>query len=340
MPTISDVSQRAGVSKTTVSRVLNNPDLVNVQTRKRVLAVIEKLNYSPSVIARGMRSQKTRMIGVILPDITNLYYSEFLKNVEAEAMNSGYIAVICSTETKSERERQYIDQLVKRQIDGLILCRYETVEKNGSFLAGIGKKTPLVVTDQPSKGLPLSAVYTDALQGFRDVTKYLLGKGYRRIVMLSGDRSYPFAVMRYSGYAAALTDHDITVDETLVQECDCSVAGGYEAVEKILKRVVPDAVVSVTDLVALGALKCLQERGYSIPQDIAVTGFDNIPISSLASPQLTTVAQPIARMAKAAVGQLIRRIQNNRVRNRDIVFGSTLVIRESTGERQRDKILM
>jgi DNA-binding LacI/PurR family transcriptional regulator len=340
MPTISDVSKLAGVSKTTVSRVLNSPELVNAETRERVLAVIEKLDYSPSIIARGMRSQKTRMIGIILPDIANLYYSEFLKNVEAESMRNGYIAVICSTETNPQREREYIEQLVKRQIDGLILCRYKAVEQNESFLRSIGKKLPIVVTDQPSKGLPISAVYTDAFQGFRDVTKYLLDRGYKRIAMLSGRRCYPFAAMRFGGYAAALRDRSIAVDESLVQECECTVAGGFGAVENILKRTRPDAVVAVTDLVAMGALRCLQERGYSIPQEIAITGFDNIPISSLASPQLTTVAQPIDRMATEAVGQLIKRIQNSRVRNRDIVLRNTLVIRESTEERQRDEILM
>jgi DNA-binding LacI/PurR family transcriptional regulator len=240
----------------------------------------------------------------------------------------------------TDREFEYINQLMKRQIDGLILCRYRGVEDDGETLGNLAKKIPIVVMDQPSGGLPVSAVYTDARGGIKRLTSYLLGRGYRRIAILTGCMRFPFARMRFGGYEDALKEHGIEVDQDLVIECDCTAADGFRAAERLLKRVVPEAIVAVTDLAALGAMRYLQDNGYDVPGDIAIGGFDNIPLSSLSSPQLTTVAQPIDRMASEAVRQLLRRIQNRRVRNRDIVLENTLVIRESTGSKKKDQILM
>jgi len=340
MPTINDVSRLAGVSKTTVSRVLNTPELVNVRTRTRVLEVIQKLNYSPSIIARGMRGQKTNMIGVIIPDITNLFYSEFLKHVEKVATEKGYIVVICSTEVDPGRELEYMNQLMKRQIDGLILCRYRSVREDADSLGVLARRIPIVVMDQPSDGFPVSAVYTDARGGIKELTSYLLKSGYRRIAILCGYKKYPFSLMRFGGYEDALKEHGLAVDPALVIECDCTAADGFRAAEQLMKHAMPEAIVAVTDLIALGAMRYLQDNGYSVPGDVAIAGFDNIPLSSLSSPQLTTVSQPIERMAAEAVQQLLRRVQNNRVHNRDIVLENTLVIRESTGSKKKDQILM
>jgi DNA-binding LacI/PurR family transcriptional regulator len=339
MPTISDVSRLAGVSKTTVSRVLNTPELVNRGTRERVLEVIKKLDYAPSVIARGMRGQKTRMIGVIIPDFTNLYYSEFLKHVEECAIGEGYIALICSTEADPAKEKEFIEKLRRRQIEGLILCRYEGVKEDESYFGRLARDLPVVITDQPSCGLPLSAVLTDSRKGIRALAAHLLERGCRRIAILGGRRVYPFAVERFGGYADALKDAGVALDERLCEECDCTADGGYRAAERLLKRAVPEAVVAVTDLIAIGALRCIQSEGYAVPGDISLGGFDNILLSSLTSPQLTTVEQPIEEIAREAVGQLIRKVRNNRVRNRDIVLENRLVVRESTGAVRGEKVL-
>jgi DNA-binding LacI/PurR family transcriptional regulator len=337
MPTISDVSRLAGVSKTTVSRVLNTPELVNRETRERVLDVIKKLDYAPSMIARGMRGQKTRMIGVIIPDFTNLYYSEFLKHVEECAIGEGYLALICSTEANPEKE--FIEKLRRRQIEGLILCRYESVRDDENYFTRLARDLPVVITDQPSGGLPLSAVMTDSRKGIRMLTAHLVERGCGKIAILGGRRIYPFAVERFGGYADALKAAGIALDERLCEECDCTADGGYRAAERLLKRAVPEAVVAVTDLIAIGALRCIQSGGYAVPGDIALGGFDNILLASLTSPQLTTVEQPIEEIAREAVGQLIRKVRNRKVRNRDIVLENRLIVRESTGAARREKVL-
>jgi DNA-binding LacI/PurR family transcriptional regulator len=339
MPTISDVSRLAGVSKTTVSRVLNAPELVNRKTRERVLGVIKKLDYAPSMIARGMRGQKTRMIGVIIPDFTNLYYSEFLKHVEECAIGEGYLALICSTEANREKEKEFIEMLRRRQIEGLILCRYEGVKEDEDFFVRLARDIPIVITDQASRGLPLSAVLTDSRKGIRTLTAHLIERGCRKIAILGGRRIYPFAVERFGGYTDALNAAGIALDERLCEECDCTADGGYRAAERILNRVLPEAFVAVTDLIAIGALRCIQSGGYAVPGDIALGGFDNILLSLLTSPRLTTVEQPIEEIAREAVGQLIRKVRNKRVRNRDIVLENRLIVRESTGAVKREKVL-
>ena len=164
MPTIFDVARRAGVSKTTVSRVLNHPELVNEETKRRVRGIMEELSYTPSILAQGMRAQRTKSFGVVIPDFKNLYYAEFLEHVEIAARHHGYIAIICSTDIDPDREREYITKLIMRQVDGLIMCWYKSVTANRDFLVKLAKKLPVVIMDQPSQGLPVSSVYTDGYQ--------------------------------------------------------------------------------------------------------------------------------------------------------------------------------
>lgn len=340
MATIDDVARLSGVSRTTVSRVLNYPELVNENTRKKVIRVMKKLHYSPSILAQGLRSQKTRMIGVIIPDFSNLFYSEMLRYIEKEAQEKGYIAIICSTELKPEKEIEYINRLIKRQVEGLILCWYKSVHDYRGFLIKLSRKVPIVVMDQPSGELPISSVYTDGYKGIKKLTEYMISKGYRRIAILRGLKNYPVVEPRYRGYLDALKEHNIPFNEFLVEETGFTAAEGYNATKRLLTRVKPEAIVAITDLIAIGSLKYVQEKGYIVPDDIAIGGFDNIPLTSLVSPQLTTVAQPISEMAREATNHLIIRAQNRKIRTRDIVLENELIVRESTDIEKKDKILM
>ena len=338
MPTIFDVAERAGVSKTTVSRVLNHPELVNEETKRRVHDVMEELSYTPSILAQGMRAQRTKSFGVVIPDFKNLFYAEFLEQVEVAARHYGYIAIICSTEIDPAREREYITKLLRRQIDGLIMCWYKSVAENRDFLVKLAKKLPVVIMDQPSQGLPVSSVYTDGFKGIRRLTSYFIESGHRRIAIIRSLRKYPVGNSRYEGYLAALKEHTIGFDEDLVEESEWTAAGAAEATKRLLQRADPTAIIAVTDLMALGVLKFLIDNGYDVPGDIAIAGFDDISFSSLVSPRLTTVAQPVDRMAWEATEQLIRRIENRHIRNRDIELENRLVVRESTGLQVDDRV--
>jgi DNA-binding LacI/PurR family transcriptional regulator len=340
MATISDVAKRAGVSKATVSRVLNGTAIVNKETRKRVLKVIEALNYTPSFLAKGMRRKKTDTFGIIIPDFRNLYYSELLKSLEDEAKKHDYIAIICTGEMNAEREREYIEYLLSRQVEGLILCCYVNIMENKAYIQDIARKIPIIVMDQPSGGLPVSSAYADGYKGFIKLMSYLIEKGHRKIGMIRSLHRYPCSESRFVGYKDTLKDNGISLDQNLIEESEFTAAGGYDAAKRLLGRSRPTAIVGVNDLIAIGSLKYVLEMEYSVPGDIAIAGFDNIALSSLVSPQLTTVNIPVEKIAEEAITQLIRKIKNPRSRNRDIVIDTELVIRQSTEQVKNDEIMM
>jgi LacI family transcriptional regulator len=340
MATISDVAVKAGVSEATVSRVLNNTAVVNKATRQRVLDAIDKLNYTPSFLAKGMRRKKTSTFGIIIPDFRNLYYSELLKAIEDEARIHEYIAIICTGEMNAEREREYIEYLMSRQIEGLVLCCYVNIIENKSYIQNVARKVPIIVMDQPSGNLPISAAYADGYKGFKKLVSYLIGKGHREIGMIRSLHRYPCSESRYIGYEDTLKENDIRIHQNLIEESEFTAAGGYDAAKRLLAKSKPTSIVAVNDLIASGALKYVLEKGYSVPADIAIAGFDNIALSSLVSPQLTTVNIPVEKIAHEAINQLVRKIQNQRSRNRDIVIETKLIIRQSTEEVTKDKIMM
>ena len=340
MATISDVAMRAGVSKATVSRVLNNTAVVNKDTRKRVLQAIEALNYTPSFLAKGMRRKKTSTFGIIIPDFRNPYYSELLKAIEDEARKHEYIAIICTGEMNAAREREYIDYLLSRQVEGLVLCCYVNIMENEMYIKDITKRVPIIVMDQPSFGLPVSSAYADGYKGFKKLLAYLIGNGHRRIGMIRSLHKYPCSESRFVGYMDAMKEHGIEPDQDLVEESEFTAAGGYEAAKRMLAKSKPTAIVGVNDLLAIGAMKYIREKGYTVPDEIAIAGHDNIALSSLVSPQLTTVNIPVHKIAEEAITQLIRKIRNPRSRNREIVIETELVIRQSTEQVKKDVIMM
>jgi DNA-binding LacI/PurR family transcriptional regulator len=330
MSTIRDVAKVAGVSTATVSRVLNNTDYVNEQTRITVLRAIKKLDYSPSYLAQKMRARKTNSFAVLIPDFTNIYYTKLLNTIERVGREEGYITVVCTTEVDYEREREYVDELIRRQLDGIIFCWYKGVQEYRSFLIKVARKVPVLIMDQPSGGLPISSVYTDGFDGIRIVIEHLIKKGHRKIGMIKPMSPYTSVDMRSDGFIAAMQEHGLRVQDEWIVESTFGVENAYEATGRLLNQSDVTAVVAVDDLMAIGALQYANDNGFAVPEDIAITGFDDIPITSYVSPKLTTVAQPIEEMAKAATKQLIRRIENRRSKNRDIVFKPMLVERDST----------
>ncbi|KPJ87632.1 MAG: hypothetical protein AMS17_08010 [Spirochaetes bacterium DG_61] len=340
MATISDVAKKAGVSEATVSRVLNNTAIVNKETRKRVLNAINELNYTPSFLAKGMRRKKTNTFGIVIPDFRNLYYSELLKAIEDEARVHEYIAIICTGEMNAERERAYIDYLLGRQVEGLMLCCYVNIMENKSFIQKVAQRVPIIVMDQPSGNLPVSAAYADGYKGFKVLLSYLIKKGHRDIGMIRSLHRYPCSESRFIGYVDTLKENGISVDPNLIEESEFTAASGYDAAKKLLAKSKPTAIVGVNDLIASGALKYVREKGFSVPDDIAIAGFDNIALSSLVSPQLTTMNISVEEIAYEAINQLIKKIRNPRARNRDIVIETELIIRQSTEKVTKDRIRM
>lgn len=334
MANIHDVAERAGVSITTVSRVIHDISPVNMETRKKVLRAIEELNYRPSIIAQGMRGQKTRSIGVLIPDFTSYYYSELLNHIEMEARAQGYLAIMCTTETDATREKEYFDDLIRRQVDGFILCWYRGGEEKLHYLREILKRVPIVVMDQPVEGLGVSSVYTDGYKGIKKITTAFIRQGHKSIAMIKDLKHYSANETRFQGYIDALKSNGFEVRGTLIEQSEISVESGYNAAERLFKRESPSALVAIDDLTAIGALHYCDDRGFAVPEDVSITGFDDISLARFVSPRLTTIAQPLQEIARCATRQIIKEISDRNAEKREFVFEPRVVLRESTTLRE------
>jgi DNA-binding LacI/PurR family transcriptional regulator len=330
MANIGDVALKAGVSKTTVSRVINNFSPVNTETRLRVVAAMKALDYTPSVIAQGMRNQRTKSVGVLIPDFRSYWYAELLNYLEDEARARGYLVIISSTHADHHREIEYVNELVRRQVDGLILCWYKETREKTKVLKDISRKIPIVLMDQPAKGFNASSVYTDGYTGIKKLTKALIKQGHRKIAMVVEDRQYSAHERRFQGYCDALRECGAPIDMNLVVENEIGFKSGYDGANKLLSREKPTAIVTIDDLTAVGVLECCHDRMVKVPEEMTVTGFDDIPISQFCSPRLTTISQPVQDLARNAIEIAIRKIQNERARNQELVFEPRIILRESS----------
>ncbi|MHB8280147.1 MAG: LacI family DNA-binding transcriptional regulator [Candidatus Humimicrobiaceae bacterium] len=330
MSTIKDIAKEADVSISTVSRTFNKPELVNKDTRDKIQRIIKKHEYFPSIIARSMRNQKTKTIGVLIPDFMNYYYSEWINCVELEIRKNGYLAIIASTKNNIDIEKEYVKEFLERKADGLIISFYKTYLENYSYIKKISKKIPIIVMDQPTGDLPVSAVYADAYSGFRKLTKHIIDNKYKKIAFIKSYADYSVANCRYQGYLDESIANKCDVDYNLVEECDFTATSAYNAAKRLFLKTKPEAIICASDLIAIGAMRFVLEKKLKIPEDIAIAGYDNIELSRLMTPRLTTVKEPIKQMAKTAVKLLIKKINNSEVKNKNICLEVNLIIREST----------
>ena len=331
--TIVDVAKRAGVSASTVSRVLNGNGYVSIRSRTHVERVMAELSFVPSTIARSLRDKHTKMIAIFIPDFSNMFYSEMLAGMAPEAAEKHYMIITCTTDQDAKYETAYIQQLLSRNIDGIIFFTYGGIRENVPYIEELAKKIPIVFMDSVFEHEPVSVVSTDGLSGTRQAVSYLIREGHRRIGYIKISDDYYVARHRYEGYAAALLDGGISLDPSLVYELklDDLRRRSHEAGQYFLS--LPDrptAIMAVDDQIAIGTMNYLLTHGIAIPQQMAIVGFDNIPLSSLVTPSLTTVAQPIRQLGREAVRLLIDKIEDPTLSNRKIMLETKLVIRHST----------
>ncbi len=332
MATIKDVAKLAGVSVTTVSRAFNNTAPVNEKTKERIMQAIEELNYTPSIIAQGMRTKKSKTIGVIIPDYLNPFYHVLFKYVENEARQEGYHVIISSTGEDTTDEDNYINDLVNRNVDGIIVCSYKGQQETIEKLIKISKKIPVVFLDNLQAKRQTNAIYVDGYTGIKRITEHLIQLGHREIAFIKSLERYNVANDRYQGYLDAMKKAGLNVKKELVYEGNYHIESGCQAAKYFLenKRISLTAIVSSTDLMALGVMNYLKSQGYQIPQDIAVAGFDDIYMSKLTTPPLTTYKQPIKDIAKKAVKLILHQLNHPKTEKKQIKLEGELVIRRST----------
>lgn len=330
MVTILDIAREAGVSRTTVSRILNNSPHVDEKTREKVLNVIKELNYKPNSVARNLRKRETKLIAVLIPNISNSFFGKMVQGMEDIAVRSGYNIILCNTQDDCDREMTYIRMLEQKQVDGVILTALRNpIEAVKPYL----QYGPIIFASEYLDDNILPAVCIDNIRAAREATEHLIMLGHKRIAFINGPENIIICRDRKTGYLQALKHSEIVVDEDLIYHSDFTIEGGYNCIKNILKlghR--PTAVFAANDEMAVGAIKALKEEGFHIPKDMAIIGFDNVKISTVVEPNLTTIAQPIYDIGMKTVELLLRCLKDGvgDIETRRVILESKLCIRQSS----------
>lgn len=327
-PTIVDVARAAGVSVSTVSRVVRKHADVKAATRARVQQAIDALGYQPSAIARALVSGRTRLIALIVSDIANPFYPQLARSVEKEAKRSGYTVVICNTGDRASETRRYLERLLQQGLDGVIHASVSHDEEIVRDL--VSDRRRVVFTNRAPEDPQASYVVSDNEGGAGELTRYLLGKGHRRIGFIAGPAFAKNAVARIEGFRSVMTAAG--EPDPLVAEGDFSAAHGAEAALTWCRGTddPPTAVIAVNDSVALGALEALIACGRRVPEDVALAGFDGVRLAASPLINLTTVDQHIERMGQRAVRVLLRQLNRPTYVPTKEVLPTKLLIRGST----------
>lgn len=323
-PSITRVAELAGVSATTVSHTLNGRRPVAEDTRRRVLSAIEHLGYRPNVLARGLRTNRSQTIGLIIPDITNPFYPALARGLQDVLGPAGYDQIISNTDGDRATERGAIEQMIARQVDGIAFAVFHTHAED--LLPAIEAGIPVVRLGGRLVQPGVDLVHSDDEGGAAEATRYLLGRGYRTIAFVCGPAAEGPAAERVAGYRAALAGRP-----DLVVHTDFSRAGGEEGVARLLEGPQrPDAVLCANDIMAIGALDALAARGLRAPDDLGVMGFDDIDAAGMVSPGLTTMANPAREIGQASARRLLARLTDSpTTAPTELIIPTRLVRRES-----------
>lgn len=324
--TMKDIALKAGVSKATVSMVLNNKDeIISKETKDKIFRIVEELNYIPNGAARSLSTKKSQIIGIIIPDITNPYFSEISRAIEDAASKMNYNVILCSTDNDEKREEKYVKLLISKLVDGIIFISGGNFNKSLKILHD--HEIPFIILDrdvEDENNYP--GVCCLNKEGVIEGLEYLLRKGRKTIAFVTGKRDLKVSQQRIEGYMEVMNNYNM-FDDKLIFEGDFTIKSGIKITEKIISQNKGvDAIFYSNDLMAIGGIKTLIRRGLKIPDDISVIGFDNINISSLIEPELTTIAQPIYDMGKRACEMLIDIINGKEIKYK-IYFNTKLIIR-------------
>jgi LacI family transcriptional regulator len=308
--TIADVAERAGVSKTTVSHVLSGKRPVAAATRERIEQVIEEMGFRPNALARSLRMQRTHMVALIIPDITNPYYPVLARGLQDALVEEGYHIFLCNTDSKQDQEMAFIADAVQRQVDGIVLSSLHNMSQK---LQEYIEDDVTFVSLGPSIDLPqVDKVSTDDAAGAKEATRYLIQRGHRRIGMIGGMPGLTPSQNRLRGYCEALEEAYIPFDPELLAEGNFMRPGGACAMRALMELPErPTAVFCANDVMAIGAMDVARALGIAIPDGVAIVGYDDIEAASLVAPALTTVVNPGYEMGKAAGQLLMERMQGS-----------------------------
>lgn len=332
MSTLRDVARKAEVSITTVSRVINDPDKVKTDTLERVQKAMRVLDYKPSRVAQRLRGTKgkSKLLGLIIPDIQNPFYSNIVRGVEDVAYGNNYAVILCNTDENPAKERFYLNVLRSESVDGVILPPIHQYGKVVEEIINLG--VPLICVDRKFEKKSVDTVVVDNKGGAYSAISHLIEKGHKKIAVMTSESKFSSFQERLEGYKQALTDNNIKVDEKLIKEGDPrSSEDAREITFRLLQEEeVPTALFVTNNLMGLGALKAIQELGLQIPDDISLIMFDDMPWASITSPPLTTVKQPGYEMGRRAGELFFQRVEDSEREIVEVKMDPKLIVRNST----------
>lgn len=331
MATMKDVAERAEVSITTVSHVVNGTRFVSEKVRDRVTRTMKELGYQPNVLARGLRRGESSTVGLIVPDVTNPYFAEIARSVEDACAERGYGVILCNSDGRPERQEQAVEVLASNRVGGLILVNVGMTRREAALFEGLS--IPMVMLDRDIPGFPVDSIQIDNALGGRQATEHLLSLGHRRIACLAGPSQVSPSGDRVEGYRQAMKEAGLEVDPALVFTGDFTAESGHVCARQLMAGdgPMPTALFSCNDLMAFGAITAFSEKGLKVPDDISVVGFDDIRLASYFNPTLSTVAQPRHEMGQMAVKILLERMrQTSEFQGRHVLLETKLCPRRST----------
>ena len=333
MPTtLGDIARALNVSKMTVSRAINNHPEINPETRARVLAAAQKMNYRPNQFARALTSKHSYLIGIVVPDLMHSYFAEICRGVESLARPAGYQNLICSTDEEARKELDEIEALWTRT-DGLIVASSLTPNEAKSYRKLLSEGGKIVLIDRLLDGLRCPAVTTDDVQVGVLATEHLIKLGHRKIGHLRGTTAST-SQGRLEGYKQAMLQARLHVDKAMVHDCGFTESDGRVAMKDwIAKGNLPSAIFAANDPAAIGAMEALADAGLDVPKDVAIVGAGNIHYGDMLRVPLTTISWSTAAMGQAAAQLLLELIdgQKSRAKLRNVIVPPELVIRRSCG---------
>jgi len=330
--TINDVAAEAGVSITTVSRVLNNNYPVKKETRERIEKAIKKLDYTPNAMARSLITKKTSMIGVIVPGITNLFFPTIVESIGEFTKKNGYSISLCSTGGDHLVEQNLSDALVSRQVDGIISIDPSIECLDNGYYSKLSERIPVIIVNGYPNGYKCNFVCYDEETGCKEAFDYLIGLGHKKIAFIRGRKSYSYDI-KEKMYKDILQDNSFSYEKIVRLKLGNSIEvikQSKEAVETILQlEERPTAIFACNDLMAVGVIQACQTLGLKVPEDISIIGFDNTIISDITSPRLTSVDQNMKDIGKRAAIELLDLIENDVKIRKRVILDTNLVVKDS-----------
>ncbi|NEW05069.1 LacI family transcriptional regulator [Paenibacillus sp. SYP-B3998] len=331
MITIYDIAEKAGVSAMTVSRVINNTGRISEATRKRVRKVMDELHYIPNSMARSLVLQKSKILSLLITDITNPFYTTIARGAEDAAKRSGYRLLFGNSDEDYVKEKDYVDMILSTRVDGVLFA--PTGDQSLEHLQQLQKHNiPVVVLDREVPGFDADVVLGDSKEGARNLVEHLIGLGHRRIALINGAHDVSTARLRHAGYREAHLLSGLTIDEALIVYLSYRDFHDESVLDALLQQPMPPtAIFAANNMLAVGVIGALRQRGMQVPRDISVVCFDDFGHAETVNPFLTVAAQPAYQFGSLGMQLLIERIEGEAIlENRKLILPSELLIRAST----------